>query len=351
MWSSWIDHTNRTDELKDRLHPLSSIVFSVLISIILLLINSSVYADSWSFFWENDLLVGSDDQYTNGIGLTWMSEALCHSDLSKFEQVYGEIMRDMVNSPQWADLQSCRQIAGIKVSQGVITPTDTTEEELIEDDLPYSGYLTHTFLMFEWDQESISRYHFNIGLVGPSSGAEFSQKYLHRIIGNGEPKGWDNQLSDQLTAGIGYSYSQFLWQGELNDGNGLDLRMIAGAEVGNFYTGALLGSMARYGYNYPRNVGPIDGFTLEGINSDTDSSYGWSVNLGATLNAVGYLYVVDAAEDHDLERKILFLSPVFSICLYFSNTQFVFSLESTIGVFNDKVQRSGWGGIEIVKRY
>ncbi len=313
-------------------------------------------ADVWSFFWENDLLVGSDDQYTNGIGLAWFSDNLCSDQLSYFEREYGDLMSDVVESLPYVNLEQCQNLAGIKVFQQIITPTDTSEENLIEDDVPYAGYLSFTFLLMNQNEDSTSRYHISLGVIGPQSGAETTQKSFHRLIGNDEPKGWKHQLKTQYTVGVGYHNASIIVDLNTGAGNKFDLARIGGFDLGNFFSGAHIGGKLRYGYNFPSLEDFVDGVGLEGTGSSFKATtqsldYGWSINLSAYLTAVAHIYVIDNASSHDLDRRTLYYSQAFSVSLYLEKIQISFSIEGIVALFRDSLLNSGWGSVELSRRF
>ncbi len=77
------------------------------------------------------------------------------------------------------------------------------------DDRPYAGWLffnTGIAHLYEdqGNKERINGLLLSIGIVGPCSFAEQTQKAVHRAIGSEIPQGWDNQLNNEL--GINVSY-------------------------------------------------------------------------------------------------------------------------------------------------
>jgi hypothetical protein len=78
------------------------------------------------------------------------------------------------------------------------------------------------YLLFEWNNNEMEETYFKVGVVGPVSGAEWSQKSLYNVIGNDEPEGWHHQLSNQPTLGLGYLHSVRYWQKDFVGGTGLE---------------------------------------------------------------------------------------------------------------------------------
>ncbi|MBU2512530.1 lipid A deacylase LpxR family protein [bacterium] len=339
-------------------HPNASypVFLILLIFIFLSLISGTVSADSWSYFWENDALVGTDQHYTNGIGISWMSGELCGNGLGDFEQRYGNAMKELIDSVPQVELGPCNQVVGLKVSQMIVTPEDTWRRDRVVDDLPYAGYLSLIFFLNEWDDDSISQYRFSVGIVGPSSGAEITQTLYHRLTGNSPPRGWKYQLEDAWMVGVGYYSSRGYWEKPTDAGYTMNLSTSLGWDIGNFYTGATLGAMFRYGYNFPKNGASVEGFSLGGAGSEfiantISGQYGWSFNLGAYINTAAYVYIIDSAKDYDIERDLIFTSHVIGMSLYINHIQVTFSLNGTTGLINDSFMVDGWGGLELTRLF
>jgi hypothetical protein len=48
---------------------------------------------------------------------------------------------------------------------------------------------------------------FTLGLVGPASMADKTQKYVHELVGSGVPMGWGTQLGNELGVVATYQHS------------------------------------------------------------------------------------------------------------------------------------------------
>src|SRR6185436_751018 len=58
-----------------------------------------------------------------------------------------------------------------------------------------------------YDNRRMAALQFLVGCMGPCSGAESVQKFIHEDLGLGQtPEGWDNQLSTQVLANVNYEY-------------------------------------------------------------------------------------------------------------------------------------------------
>jgi hypothetical protein len=209
-------------------------------------------ANTFSFYLENDLFARTDRHYTSGVRLTWISPDLTHF----FQQPnlpdwsYPLIHRlPFINEPGY------QRAIYLSVGQNIYTPEDIKRRELIEDDRPYAG-LTYLAIGFQSKNTlHMETLEFDLGIVGPHSYAEEVQTQVHRWIDAQIPMGWDNQLDDELVAGLMYMHKYKLIQSGL--GNGLNYDMIphAGGGLGNLKTYVNAGAQFRVGWNLPNDFG------------------------------------------------------------------------------------------------
>jgi lipid A 3-O-deacylase len=95
-----------------------------------------------------------------------------------------------------------------------------------------------------------------VGVVGPLSGAEHAQKFVHSITDSTYPQGWDNQLENE--PGIILTYER-KWRQVLEAsafGLGADVTPHVGVNLGNINTDASVGATLRVGYDLPADYGP-----------------------------------------------------------------------------------------------
>ncbi len=320
------------------------------IILFILLPSSRVYAEVWSVSLQNDIVVGTDERYTNGISFEWMSGIIDQKDLSNNESHYIDFVVSTVSFLPLVNIDAEFVTVAFKIGQDIYTPRDTTRKDLIEDDVPYAGHLYTKYSLFEWREDEVEETYFQFGIVGPSSGAECSQKAFHSLIGNDEPQGWDNQLPDYPTFGIGYANAYNIWQSFYRNGLYSDWVPSYGFEIGNFLSGLSTGLMFRFGDNYPVNQAPIFGSVHEGLNSrlvlnPKNFSQGWAINVGAYFDAVAHSHVIDSSEKHTITRKALAGMVTVGFALYLNNIQLFFSVQSVNMYVNGHIFTHGWGGI------
>lgn len=193
---------------------------------------------------ENDKFAGSDRDYTNGIRFSWLSSE--------------------ENMPGWV-----QQVAGalplasngkkrlsVAAGQSMFAPDDTSRRFPITTDRPYAGWLYGSVGMVSDTGKTLDNVMLTLGVVGPLSYAEQTQKLFHRIAGKPEPMGWDTQLKNE--PGVVLTYER-KWRGmvELSPfGLGIDFTPHLGVNLGNVNTDAAAGATFRIGYDLPADYGP-----------------------------------------------------------------------------------------------
>ncbi|MGB3212522.1 MAG: lipid A deacylase LpxR family protein [Desulforhopalus sp.] len=205
------------------------------------------------FYLENDLFGGTDRHYTNAVKFSWLSR-----DLKKFSddhQLPG-LARWIVDKTAAVDQEDFLHNIAFSMGQNIYTPQDIDESALISDDRPYAGWTYFSAALHSRNTSLLNTFEISLGMVGPASLAEDSQKFFHENLGLSEdPQGWDNQLADEL--GLMLTWQRF-WRviRESSDsGFAYDIIPHAGLTAGNVFTYANLGGELRFGYNLPMDFG------------------------------------------------------------------------------------------------
>ena len=149
---------------------------------------------------ENDVFTGSDNNYTNGVGIAWVSEAIARED----DGPLGQWTRFWAFLPFVAD-EGYTNYASWALAQEINTPDDIGEPHPDVDDQPYSGVLVvdSTLYARRWDWSHA--WQLRLGVVGPASQADDTQREFHRLIGADKPQGWDTQLPNEPIVNLNYT--------------------------------------------------------------------------------------------------------------------------------------------------
>jgi len=261
-------------------------------------------ADRFSFQWYNDFFSGTDQHFTNGVGLDWMDDTF-HQRHEEGSGEYSALMYRLVDALPWTRMDpSKKHTAGIGLTQVMYTPADTSVEEPQYDDIPYVGYLGLSFYLFEWDDVHFTEYRIEGGVIGPESGAGRLQCAFHRMIGNSEPQGWDTQLGTYWTLNGLHRRGYKSWR---HKGGSLDADWFnhIGFRVGNLIIDAFAGSYFRFGRNYAETFNVSYPYFREqaGLLHPYAAHHGvgWDVTLGFTGELMAYSKVIDEARKEGYE--------------------------------------------------
>lgn len=231
-----------------------------------------------SFVLENDLFYDIDRHYTNGVRLIWVPDqdtetpgwAVKLARLAPWFPAQGEILH------------------GYALGQSMFTPDDITVADPPLWERPYAGWLYGTIGLGLKTGRQLDQFSLGIGMVGPASLAEQSQKFVHRVINSDKPQGWDTQLENE--PGIVATY-QRSWRGLAATtlaGYQLDFIPHVGGALGNVFTYANAGMTMRYGRQLPDDYGPPR--IQPGLPGSADFSpvadFGWYLFAGIDGRAV-----------------------------------------------------------------
>jgi len=194
---------------------------------------------------ENDLFYKNDWNYTSGLALAWVPAG----DATPVWMV-----RFARWLPWFPDEGQVRH--GYVFGQNVYTPRDITLADPPLDDRPYAGWLYGSIGLGVETGRQLDQVWMSLGVVGPASLAEEAQEFIHQIINDDEPQGWDTQLGNELGVELAGERS---WRGlaaTTLGGLALDLLPHVGGSLGNIYTYADGGVSVRYGKNLTSDYGP-----------------------------------------------------------------------------------------------
>jgi lipid A 3-O-deacylase len=194
---------------------------------------------------ENDVFAGTDQGYTNGIRFAWLSSE---------ERV-----------PDWARYagnailpfgKDGNKRVSIALGQSMYAPTDLSSAVIAQDDRPYAGWLYGSVGIVSDSDDALDNAVLTVGVIGPSSLAEQTQKAVHRVTDSPDPHGWGNQLKTEPTIGLSYERK---WRALIEAepfGLASDVIPHMGATIGNVNTSANIGGTLRVGFDLPADYGP-----------------------------------------------------------------------------------------------
>ena len=196
--------------------------------------------------YENDVIVGKDRWYTNGVRASWVVPASgpLHDSVRGLGRRTGLLRPD-------SELGY-----GFALGQNMYTPRDITDPNPPGDDRPYAGWLYFSTGVGETHRGGLRRLLLTVGVVGPASLGEPIQKEVHRMVDTDMPRGWNTQLGNEVTVMLSLERLWRVWEATENNGWGADLSTHAGATLGTPYTLAGTGLTVRAGRHMPEDYSP-----------------------------------------------------------------------------------------------
>ncbi len=258
-------------------------------------------AERINFYFENDVFFKTDSDYTDGSRLSIL--------------MYRPDAKEEWLAIPFLERSDRTDFISFSLTQKIFTPDDLTQKELIEDDRPYAGWLYFEMGLHQSSETDLDSLMIQAGMVGPSSGMEELQHFIHKQLGSEIPQGWDNQLNNE--AGIQLNY-QHKWRFLPEPLWGIESSVVPylGGELGNIAIKANTGVLLRMGWNVPEDFGSsaINGASENGIPVRRKclftASEPWSFNL--SLSAGGSMVARDIfldgnsfSKSHSVEKNHL----------------------------------------------
>ena len=271
--------------------------------------------DKWtmSALFENDMFGGKDENYTNGVKLSFISP-----DVDEY--------RESGNIPPWilpvldnlpfVHEPGIRRTVGFSLGQKIFTPRDTESTELVEDDRPYAGWLYASTALNNKNTRQLDSLEVQLGVVGPAALGEDAQNTVHDLRDIPEARGWDNQLSNELGVAFIYEHKERLplpgpgrWGG--------DFIPHYGGAIGNVFTYANIGAEVRWGWNPPVDFGtslirpggdanaPVDSSDPRLSQDGRPGAYGFAAVSGRWVLRDIFLDGNTFSDSHSVDKKPL----------------------------------------------
>lgn len=260
---------------------------------------------TWTIQLENDRFADTDRHYTHGSRFSWVSDKT-------------------TGGPAWvrellATLYPIAEMRGGRIGfalgQNIYTPEDIRRTDLIQNDRPYAGWLYGAASVHAETKQPMLGTRFDVldtvelqlGMVGPASLAEPTQKFVHRLIDTTRPNGWDHQLENEPGIAL---LAERKWRTPPIEMGGIEMDAIPhiGAALGNVYTHANAGGTLRIGRNLWLDYGPphiqpaLSG--LEAVNPG--DVFGFYFFAGGEGRAVGRNIFLDGntfASSHSVDKR------------------------------------------------
>ncbi|WFB47138.1 lipid A deacylase LpxR family protein [Vibrio coralliilyticus] len=211
---------------------------------LILLASSAVASErsTVSFSIDNDGVFGVDQDYTNGLFLTYTSGAVTPNWLT-----------NPMSLSFWggASLDKYEFTLGHKM----YTPSDINATTPMANDRPYAGYLHAEFNYISLHPQQAQRFNLTLGTTGESSLADQAQDIVHGITGSDEPRGWAYQVDDEFVGSLGYLSHFNLWRERAIANTDWEISNVSEVNAGNFRSDVSTGFMFRWGTDLAGSMG------------------------------------------------------------------------------------------------
>ncbi len=212
---------------------------------------------SWTtnIYFENDLFSETDQNYTNGIKVSWISPDVS-SYINDEHGIFPEWVRKLNEHLSFFHgHKGLQRNVVLSLGQTIYTPLDIDRTDLIKNDRPYAGWLFGGIGYHSKDENQLDSMEINLGVIGPASLAHEAQDFIHDLRGFKKFQGWDNQLSNEIGIAIVYEHKNKHIRETYSGGFGYDAITHFGASLGNVATYFNGGVELRSGWNIPADFG------------------------------------------------------------------------------------------------
>lgn len=309
-----------------------------------------------SFYFENDLLTGTDNDYTNGIKYSLISPDLSpQAPLNRSAKIPRLFLNFVHHLPL---IKNAPPETGHKVElvfgQSMYTPRDISRSDLITDDRPYAGYsyLASAYHRKSDDQEGwiqMDSFEIQLGIVGPASLAEDAQKFIHRIRDLQRPNGWDHQLKNEPGLLLAFE-RKWLYHPSRRGHFCADAITHTGATLGNIMSYLNAGLELRFGWNIPRSFAVS--LIRPAASTWSTPDPGFSLYLSSAVN--GRLVIRDIFLDgnsfrssHHVEKEIFVADFSTSLTGRYNKLSLSFTYTERTREFEEQLKNHGFGSITL----
>lgn len=307
-------------------------------------------AEAFTATLENDVFTGSDNAYTNGLGLTWVSADVDTYSTKSHVRRWADAWRFLpfVGDPEY------RTYASWSLAQEMHTPSDITLRDPPRGDQPYAGVLYVDNVLYARNERWSHAWELKLGMSGAASGAAVVQREFHHLIGAHKPRGWRTQVSNEPIFNVGLT-SAHLWRhGTWGDHMAWRAIPVADAAIGNYYTGAGAGIYGEVGQHL---VDAFGGTSLRGglnagstVGVDPTPRVSWSLFGGVSGHVLSRYLPLDGTafrEGPSVESKRFVGSATAGVSLRRRNLALSFAITCSSPAFIGQTGGAEFGTVSV----
>lgn len=307
--------------------------------------------NTFIFYWENDVFSASDQHYTNGMKLLWVSGPL--NDYTEDKRLPGWSSQSFASLPVINTPATTKHVA-LLIGQKIFTPEDLDNPDLIVNDRPYAGWTYAGIALHSKSEKVLNTFALDIGIIGPESYARDVQEKMHDLLKSKEPRGWEHQLKNEVGLVLVYERKWRLWQLDIGDSNIFEFIPHLGAALGNVYTYANAGGEIRLGINMPDDFGtalirPAGDASIPAANAQ-NSKFG--VYLFAAVDGRSVLRNIfldgnTFTDSHEVDKKYFVADLMAGVSVHFDRFKITYSHVYRTEEFETQQDAQKFGSISI----
>lgn len=183
-------------------------------------INSNSY---FRYNYENDYFAATDENYTQGYNFEVFLESLKKNPINHL----------------FLKPENSTYKYGLSIEHIGFTPNDYVSEAIQVGDRPFAAAIMLKSMLISNNSALKSRFtsSFNLGIIGPGAFGKEMQVGIHELTGNKIPKGWRNQIKNDVVINYEIGYEKQI----ISYNNLFSLQLNSNAKVGTLFTNASLG--------------------------------------------------------------------------------------------------------------
>lgn len=295
---------------------------------------------------ENDLFYNRDQHYTNGFRAGWTSNR------NAVPHWLADAARALPFFPTTGEMR-----ASFAVGQNMYTPEDITLVDPPPGERPYAGWLYVAAGLVADTGTRLDSVELSLGVVGPWSLAEQTQKFVHSLTGSDEPRGWDTQIENEPALLLTWQRAWRAYYARDVAGLQLDVTPHIGLALGNVFTYGSGGAMLRFGHGLPHDYGPPriqpslpgSGFFLP------HNGFGWYVFAGLEGRAVAHDIFLDGntfgGRGTSIDKNILVGDAQLGIAVTLGDVRIAYTHVLRTPEFSEQHGLDNFGAISISTRF
>jgi lipid A 3-O-deacylase len=207
---------------------------------------------NYAFYFENDAFTQTDHLYTNGLRFSVTSPSA-----PTWEEL-GFVPKWFLPVAKWLPFVNTSGLGrsmSFFIGQNMYLPEKDRTVAATVPNRPYAGMSYFSTAFNSNNHKYFNMLELGVGVVGPSSFAEETQRAVHDILGQDSPAGWVNQVGDAVFFDIQIEHRQRWTLFDSPTGVGMELIPSIGAGIGRALFHAQTGFRLRFGWNLPTDFG------------------------------------------------------------------------------------------------